>query len=138
MAADAFWDTSGFFALLNRDDPAHERARKIVSAVRSERYRALTSSWVVGETCTLLVARRRAHMVPRFLDYLQSSRVLHCVHPDETHFGAAALHMRKHLDQGYSFVDNSTMVLMKTLGVRSVVTTDVHFVTAGFDAVLLS
>ena len=27
MAAEVFWDTSGFFALLNTDDPAHAKAR---------------------------------------------------------------------------------------------------------------
>ena len=58
MAADVFWDTSGFFALLNADDPVHTAARELLREQEYKRHRSVTSNWVVGETCTLLIARK--------------------------------------------------------------------------------
>ncbi|MBM3854550.1 MAG: type II toxin-antitoxin system VapC family toxin [Verrucomicrobia bacterium] len=133
MAAEVFWDTSGFFALLNADDPVHTAVRELLREQQGKRHRSVTTSWVVGETCTLLVARKRPHMVARFLDHVQASKALGCVHPDESHFDQTAAFLRKHLDQGYSFVDCSSMVIMKEMRIRSVFTTDHHFFEAGFE-----
>ena len=137
MGVDCFWDTSGFFALLNSDDAAHGRALQFLEKSQTEKRRGVTSSWVIGETCTLLVARKRAHLVPGFLDRIQPSHALRCIHPDQTHFARAANFLRKHLDQGYSFVDCSSLVLMQELRLRTVLTTDRHFVAAGHDAILV-
>ncbi len=137
MAADFFWDTRGFSALLNSDDPAHERARTFLRQAQTERQRGVTSSWVVGETCTLLLARKRPHLVPQFLDYVQPSRALLCVHPDESHFRQTCIFLRKHLDQGYSFTDCSSLVLMREFRIRIVLTSDRHFAQAGCEAVLI-
>jgi predicted nucleic acid-binding protein len=65
--------------------------------------------------------------VPRFLEHVQSSRALVCLHPEQTHFEKAAAFLRKHLDQRYSFVDCSSMVIAKELGLDRVLTTDHHF-----------
>ena len=100
MVADVFWDTGGFFALLNADDPGHAVARELLCDQEIKRQRSVTTSWVVGETCTLLVARKRPHMVSRFLDHVQASKALWCVHPDESHFVQTAAFLRKHLDPG--------------------------------------
>ena len=137
MAADFFCDTSGFFALLNADDPAHLRACEFMRRAEQERRRAVTSSWVVGETCTLLIARKRAHLVAKYLDYMRPSRSLHCVHPDEIHFAVTAAFLRKNLERGYSFVDCSSMVLIRELHIRAVFTSDHHFAEAGLTAELL-
>lgn len=137
MVADVFWDTGGFFALLNADDPGHAVARELLCDQEIKRQRSVTTSWVVGETCTLLVARKRPHMVSRFLDHVQASKALWCVHPDESHFVQTAAFLRKHLDQGYSFVDCSSMVIMREMRLQAVFTTDRHFLEAGFVTPLL-
>lgn len=137
MVADVFWDTGGFFALLNADDPGHAVARELLCDQEIKRQRSVTTSWVVGETCTLLVARKRPHMVSRFLDHVQASKALWCVHPDESHFVQIAAFLRKHLDQGYSFVDCSSMVIMREMSLQTVFTTDRHFLEAGFVTPLL-
>jgi predicted nucleic acid-binding protein len=137
MAFEAFWDTSAFFALLNRDDSRHE----IVQAVLREQERrgamSVTTSWVIGETCTLLVARRYPHLVGRLLELVGSTAALVCIHPDESHFAQAAGFLRKHLDQRFSFVDCSSMVMAKELRLRRVLTTDRHFQACGFESPLL-
>ena len=138
MTFEAFWDTSGFFALLNRDDPRHGAVRSIVREQEDRLGSGVTTSWVIGETCTLLVAWRHPHLVPRFLEHVQSSRALVCLHPEQTHFEKAAAFLRKHLDQRYSFVDCSSMVIAKELGLDRVLTTDHHFQACGFETPLLS
>ena len=75
MANEVFFDTSGFFTVMNQRDDLHQKA---VEWLRSRRgkVRPVTSEWVVGETCTLLVARKRPHLVAKFLDYLARSTAL--------------------------------------------------------------
>ena len=65
----------------------------------------VTTEWVVGETCTLLVARKRPHLVAKFLDYLDRSTALLLINPDDTLLRLTEAMIRRQADQGYSFVD---------------------------------
>jgi predicted nucleic acid-binding protein len=60
MAAEVFIDTSGFYAQWDRNDPAHQRAKTWLQANRGK-FVAVTTEWVIGETCTLLMARGVPH-----------------------------------------------------------------------------
>ena len=135
MAGEVFFDTSGFFALLDERDPAHRKAALWVQDQR-QRVRPLSTEWIVGETCTLLVARKRAHLVARFLDYLERSVALLLVNPDETLLSSAKAMIRQQAEQGYSFVDCLSFCLMKERAVRDALTTDEHFRKAGFSPLL--
>src|SRR5207302_1400621 len=56
-AIEAFVDTSGFFALLVKQDPMHARAAAILARAAQKRSRFVTSDYVLDETATLLKAR---------------------------------------------------------------------------------
>ena len=131
MASEVFFDTSGFFALLDASDAAHHKAVGWLEA-RGRRTRPLSTEWIVGETCTLLVARRRPHLVARFLDYLDRSVALRLVNPDDTLLRSAKAMIRRHAEQGCSFVDCLSFCLMKERGLREALTSDEHFRRAGF------
>jgi len=135
MAHDVFFDTSGFFALLDQSDPQHARARQWIQAQQA-RVRPITSEWVIGETCTLLVARKRPHLVGRFLDYLDRSAALLLIDPDDALLRATKGFIRQQADQGYSFVDCLSFCLMKERAIRQALTTDEHFLKAGYEALL--
>ena len=45
-------------------------------------------------------------------------------------------YLRKHLDHAYSFTDCTSFVLMQERAITEAVTTDEHFVEAGFVALL--
>ena len=137
MAAEVFFDTSGFFALMDERDPTHRRAVEWVQARRG-RVRPLTTEWVVGETCTLLVARKRPHLVARFLDYLDRSSALLLVNPDDTLLRSAKAMIRQQAEHGYSFVDCLSFCLMKERAMREALTTDAHFGKAGFVPLLVN
>lgn len=137
MASEVLFDTSGFFALLDAKDPTHLNALKWIHA-QQLRIRPVTTEWIVGETCTLLVARKRRHLVVRFLDYLEQSAALLVINPDEILLAAAKDLIRRQADQGYSFVDCLSFCVMKERKISMALTADEHFRKAGFSAVLLN
>ena len=135
MASDTLFDTSGFFALIDKRDPMHGKAVRWVEK-QKKRIRPVSTEWVIGETCTLLVARKRSHLVARFLDYIDDSAALVLVNPDEMLLHAAKAMIRQQAEQGYSFVDCISFCLMKERGIRNAFTTDTHDRKAGFSASL--
>ncbi len=136
MAREWFWDTSGFFSLLSSDDPKHERAKELAASGGREQVRFVTTDWIVGETCTLLAARRKAHLIPFFLDHSEKGGSVVTIHLDKDFLRRARDYLRKHLDHEYSFTDCASFVLMDERGITEAVTTDGHFVQAGFVALL--
>jgi predicted nucleic acid-binding protein len=131
MADEVFWDTSGFFALLDLNDAARQRALDWVGSSEGHR-RAVTTEWVIGETCTLLVARKRGHLVSAFLDHLERTAALTVINPDETLLSEAKRMIRKQTTQGYSFTDCISFSLMRERRIREALTADAHFLQAGF------
>jgi uncharacterized protein len=136
MAAEVFIDTSGFYAQWDRNDPAHERAITWLKANRGK-FIAVTTEWVIGETCTLLMVRRVPHLIGLFLDQLAASRALRSINPDAEILDETKRFLRRHADQGYSFVDCLSFCVMNNHRVLTVLTTDVHFRKAGFQPLLV-
>ena len=145
MANEIFFDTSGFFTIIDERGDLHQKA---VEWLRSRRgkVRPVTTEWVVGETCTLLVARKRPHLVAKFLDYPQETRNLNdmgrstallLINPDDTLLRLTKAMILRQADQGYSFVDCLSFCLMKERRIAKALTTDAHFLKAGFSAVLI-
>ena len=137
MAAEVFIDTSGFYAQWDRNDPAHERAKTWLKANRGK-FIAVTTEWVIGETCTLLMARGVSHLIGPFLDQLAASKALRSINPDGEILDETKRFLRRHADQGYSFVDCLSFCVMNNHRVLSVLTTDVHFRKAGFQPLLVA
>ena len=135
MADEVLFDTSGFFALMDERDPAHHKAKDWING-RRRRVRPVATEWIIGETCTLLVARKRPQLVGRFLDYLEKSVALLVINPDETLLASAKRLIRRQADQGYSFVDCLSFCVMRERQVSEALTTDEHFRKAGFSPLL--
>ena len=131
MAREVFFDTSGFFALLDSADPKHAKAVAWVESHHG-RPRPVTTEWVIGETCTLLIARKRPHLVAEFLNHVDQSAALLLINPDDALVASAKLVIRRQADQEYSFVDCLSFCLMKERGISEALTTDQHFRKAGF------
>ncbi len=99
MTNEVFFDTSGFFMLMDERDALHQKAVEWLRSHRGQ-VRPVTTEWVVGETCTLLVARKRPHLVTKFLDYLDRSAALLLINPDETLLRSAKAMIRRQAEQG--------------------------------------
>lgn len=135
MAREILFDTSGFFALIDERDPAHASAVALLREWAGAT-RPVSTEWIIGETCTLLVGRQRPHLVARFLDYVDRSAALVLLNPDAILIAAAKSLIRRQADQGYSFVDCLSFSLMRERRIREALTTDLHFRKAGFTVLL--
>lgn len=132
-----FLDTSGLASLLVSTEPRHVEARRLVAAASVRRRRNLhVSSLVLQEAATLLKARRKPQLVPRLFHLVEESKAIAFHFVDAEAFHAARDIMLLHQDKDWSFVDCSSFVLMRRLGLMDALTTDHHFTQAGFRPLL--
>jgi predicted nucleic acid-binding protein len=135
MISRLFWDTSGFYALLNSDDNLHQSALNELKQAKKDKTYSITTDWVVGETCTLLMARKRGHIIHKFLNIINSSSVLERVFVSKDQILKAENMMQKYVENSYSYVDCISFTIMKQLKIRRAVTSDHHFKEQGFELV---
>lgn len=131
-----FIDTGGFYALMVKDSPGHERAKEIMANAAKERRSLATTDYVIQETATLLIARRQRRILEPFFERTQTSRSLktHWITPDR--FADARRLMEKFDDQPFSFTDCVSFVLMRNMALTEALATDSHFRIAGFNPLL--
>ena len=136
MAPEIFVDTSGFYAMLVKDDAAHEKAADYVrNAAGNSRF--LTTDYVLDETATLLKARRHIDVLKPFFAVVLNSMACRVVwmHPDL--FSTAHAYFLKHSDQDYSFTDCVSFLVMREQRIKVALTKDAHFRQAGFEVLPL-
>lgn len=136
MAAEIFVDTSGFYAMLVRDDDGHGAAKRVLREARRRKRGFVTTDYVLDETATLLKARGLVHLVAPFFDSLDSSRVFRIEWTDADRFQEARRFFLKHADQDWSFTDCLSFLVMKQLRLRDALAKDAHFREAGFNPLL--
>jgi predicted nucleic acid-binding protein len=136
MPGNLFVDTSGFFALLVARDSHHLQCVELVRDLGKRGGLAFTSEAVISETCTLLQARRQGHLIGAFLDYVETSRALTVLPIGGDTFQRTKEYLRRRHEQGFSFADCSSFVLMTDLYLSDALRTDEHFRIAGFNPLL--
>ena len=131
-----FWDTSGWFSLVIPSEANHTEAKNIADQLQKSKLPFFTSDLVIQETMTLLMARKEIEKAKQFWSSLIDSKVIRLERIDEFRFQKSGDYFSKHIDQGYSFVDASSFILMKEFKITDAVTTDKHFTQAGFNKLL--
>jgi uncharacterized protein len=131
-----FGDTSFFFALVAKRDPAHRPAVAAYEKLLRAGARVVTTDYIVDETLTLTKARIDARSAQALLDRIESSEAIDLELLGSDRFVASKQYFRKHSDHGYSFTDCASFVVMDEMEIRSVLTTDRHFKEAGFEILL--
>jgi hypothetical protein len=137
-APEVFIDTSGFYALLVRGDDAHSRAEAWLRRAAEERWKAVTTDYVLDETATLLRARSQERVVSDFFDYVDRSRALSVEWITPRRFNEVRRFFEAHSDHDYSFTDCVSFLVMQERAIGEALTKDRHFVEAGFLALLLN
>jgi hypothetical protein len=132
-----FVDSSGWYALIDRRDGAHGRARQVVRQLLTSAGRLLTTDYVLDESFMLACARAGPIAGQRLLDLVEQRRALDTEWVGPERFATARAFFRKHLDQGYSFTDCTSFVVMEEMKLSRALTTDEHFRRRGFDALLI-
>ncbi len=126
------FDSSGLFALLDTTEAGHSAAKEWMEGAHAGNVGLVATDYILDETTTLLMARRLGHLARRMFDMVDLSDATEVVHIDAERFTRARHFFLKHLDQGYSFTDCTSFVVMKELKLKEALTTDAHFRTAGF------
>ncbi len=137
MAHDAlFLDTGGFYALLVSDAQAHDLAAGIMQEARRVRRPMITTDYVLQETATLLVARRRRRFLTPLFAMMERSAALTIEWITPQRFTIAQRFLLKHREHDFSFTDCVSFAVMRECRLREALATDDHFRTAGFRPLL--
>ena len=127
-----FIDTAGWMACADAADAAHVPAMAARDGWLDGGGDLLTTDYVVDETLTLLRMRLGLPAAERWWEQVEGSRVLRWESIDTTRAGKARALFFRFRDKSYSFTDCTSFVVMRELGLREALTTDRHFVQAGF------
>jgi predicted nucleic acid-binding protein len=138
MAREVFLDSSGLYALADRRDAYHAQAEGRVRKLIESGTRLVLTDYIVDEACTLAKIRAGSDSALRLLEIVERSRAIEMFWIGVEHFEAAKALFRKHADHDYSFTDCTSFVVMNKLRIRDALTSDRHFVQAGFRILLKS
>jgi predicted nucleic acid-binding protein len=128
-----FVDTSVWYALADSADAAHKTATDIARGRLGEKARLVTTNQVVSETYTLLRNRLGGQVARDFLFRVRTGRQVERVFVAEAWEVAAEDLLERYGDQTFSYVDATSFVVMRRLGIQNAFTLDQHFATAGFN-----
>ena len=128
-----FVDTSAFYAVLDRDDSNHQRAKKAWMEILGEYAPVVTTNYVLVETFALLQSRLGLEAVRGFQEDVVQIIQVEFVSREMHRAGTAAV-----LSAGrrsLSLVDCVSFEVMRDSGIRTAFTFDSHFKEQGFDVI---
>ena len=124
-----FVDTSGFYAFLDRTDPFHDKAKNLFVRARDEKWRLLTTSYVVHESWALIQARLGCEAVEDWLGSLLPLCEVEWV--DETLHRLGSARARHAKERGLSLTDCVSFEVMSASGCSESIADDEHFRKSG-------
>jgi predicted nucleic acid-binding protein len=127
-----FVDTSAWYALADRGDTYHQPAVRIAHSLRASRRLLVTTNHVTSETYTLVRARLGYAPAQDFLSRLRASSYTERRFVPEAWEDAAEVLLAQYRDQDFSYVDATSFITMRRLGLQEVFTFDHHFTVVGF------
>ena len=121
-------DTSAVYALLDRSDEMHDRAKNCLLIINQNKNRVLLTNFIVAE-CHALISSRLNHEIAR--NWLKNlcwpvERVL-----EEDEKNAVQIIM-SYRDKSYTYTDAVTFAVMNRLGLTTAFAFDNHFKQYGF------
>jgi len=137
-----FVDTWGWLTLRDRREARHAEARKVFTGALAGRGGIITTDFVLDETFTLLFRRLAFNETRDSMAILSESieaGEIVSIPISSPRFKAAQTLRLKFKDKpDISFTDLCSMVVMRELGVRKILTEDAHFGRIGMDFELVS
>ena len=125
-----FIDTSAFYALLDRDDTHHPRAKRAWTELLTAVHTLVTSNYILVETSALLQNRLGIGAIRAFHDDILPLINIEFVASGTHRSGVAALLSASRRD--LSLVDCVSFEVMRTSGINTVFAFDKHFKEQGF------
>ncbi len=103
-------DSSAFVAWFNANDMFHSAAKKRFSFIEQEKFRLITTSYVVDETATVLSFRKGQDLANIFLDFASQLPMIFIA--EELRQKTLAI-FKKQKQRGTSMVDCSNVAVMQ-------------------------
>lgn len=130
-----FVDTAGWMALADANDPQHEASRQVRDDWLREGGILVSTDYVIDETLTLLRMRLGLQAAALWWDQVEASARLHWEWIDPLRAEKARRWFFQWTDKRFSFTDCTSFVVMRELNLSRALTTDKHFLQAGFETV---
>jgi predicted nucleic acid-binding protein len=132
VAGELFVDTSAWYPLAVRGDPAHSL---LVKALRT-RIRAgaavITTNLIVAETHALLVRRTNRDTALAFVRHVDQAGIVVVRSTAELEAVAVTDWLARYVDQEFSITDAVSFAVMTEWAITDALTLDRHCATAGF------
>lgn len=124
-----FVDTGAFYALADRKDPAHGRAKKFY---RGRKGGLLTTDFIFAETMSLMTKRLGKKTAVAFGRAILESPAIRIEEPSASVRETAWSIFSGQLDKEYDLIDCISFGIMEAFGIREVFGFDRHFRQYGF------
>ena len=123
-------DTSAFYALLDRDDANHQKAKKAWTDLLRAEHSLVTNNYILVETFALLQNRLGIEAVRGFQEDVLPLIHIEFVSPEMHRSGIAALLSASR--RSLSLVDCVSFEIIRSSGIKTVFAFDQHFKEQGF------
>jgi len=127
-----FVDTAGWMACADGSDPAHGRAVAVRDSWLEGGGVFVTSDYVADETLTLLRIRLGIDAAENWWQQVDGSSRVRWEYVSLARADKARSLFFRYRDKVFSFTDCTSFILMRELKLREALTTDHHFLQAGF------
>ena len=131
----AFVATAGWMMLADGGDPAHRAAVQFRDNWLREKGVFVSTDFVMDETLTLLRMRLGIDAAEEWWNQVEGSTRLSWEWIDPARAEKARRWLFRWRDKEFSFTDCTSFVVMKERRLRVALTSDRHFVQAGFEIV---
>jgi predicted nucleic acid-binding protein len=132
-----FFDTWGWVAIAHKNDNHHKAVFEFYKSFLSNKGIPVATDYILAETITILRARTDSNGVKIFIDTLleaHASEKIIFERIDEKRWNKAWEFAKKYSDKPYiSFVDFTSIVVMKEINIKDILTGDKHFEDIGLN-----
>ncbi len=128
-------DSAGWVACADAADPAHQPATAARDTALEQGALLVTTDYVADECLTLLRKRLGLGAAQRWWAQIEASSRLRWEWIDPGRADKARVVFFRQRDKAYSFTDCTSLVVMRELKLKRVLTTDHHFRQMGFQVV---
>ncbi|MEK6693060.1 MAG: PIN domain-containing protein [Nitrospirota bacterium] len=128
-----FVDTSAFYALLDRDDISHRKAKRIWNDLITPETTLITNNYVLLESFAVIQNRLGMESVRVFQEDIQPIVEIKWIDESIHRLGVSALLTAAKRE--ISLVDCVSFETMRTLGIKTVFAFDPHFKEQGFNCI---
>ncbi len=132
--SELFVDTSGWANLIDVSQPFHLLSAKIYQNARSQKYKIITTSYIITELVALLASPLRTPRAKAiaFIQSLKTSPYVEVIHISKEIDTKAWELLINRQDKEWSLVDCSSFIVMQERKITESLTSDHHFEQAGF------